>query len=127
MTIIRFEYPCGEYQGGWFNVNGTTIATGTLIETRGDKAVIEFGSAPHPTGLKSGQKVIIPLSEVQLTDALVDAVVFALFNSCLCPNCGIRLKSQNQVRQAERNECCVYVCTRCDETVQEPNPGEIPF
>jgi hypothetical protein len=37
-----------------------------------------------------------------------------------CPNCG-SLRDAD-VRQAERDECCVYVCRRCDSIVEEDTP-----
>ena len=40
-----------------------------------------------------------------------------------CPTHGKRRRSQREVRQAERDETCVYVCTDCGE-VADPAPFE---
>ena len=64
----------------------------------------------------------------QLGHEIVTAFVYAMFDRCTCPNCGIRLKSKKEVYQTERWECCVYACTQCDETVEESMiDEEIPF
>jgi hypothetical protein len=39
-----------------------------------------------------------------------------------CRNCGHRSKLRGEVRQEERDETCLYVCTICNEIVDE-----IPF
>lgn len=37
-----------------------------------------------------------------------------------CPNCGD--VPRKDVRQVERDECCLYACRRCDAIVDEPIP-----
>lgn len=52
-------------------------------------------------------------------DRQVEEGVREAFDTCCCPNCGDRRKSLNEVRQVERDECCLYACTQCDATVSE--------
>ena len=49
----------------------------------------------------------------------VEVGVREAFDTCYCPNCGERKKSLNQVRQVERDECCIYACMTCSATVDE--------
>jgi hypothetical protein len=37
------------------------------------------------------------------------------FDTYHCPTHGARRRSRGEVRQAERDETCVYVCTDCGE------------
>jgi len=120
MTTITFEYPCGEYQNGWFNQNGTTIATGTLIEIKGDTAIVQFDSSRHETGLEPGQTIKIPVDQVM--EQLANAFVYRILDTCICPKCGPRLKSLAEV--VARGEG--FICTACNSVVQSEEM-EIPF
>lgn len=116
MTVVRFEQPCGEYQDGFFNLNGTTIATGNLIEIIGDMAIVEFDSAPHETGLEHGVSLRLPLSQLDIPIILaesfesVDRLVFQMLDLCTCPTCGPRLKSKGEAHPQKAG----FVCTACN-------------
>jgi hypothetical protein len=43
------------------------------------------------------------------------------FDTYHCPTHGPRRYSRGEVRQAERDETCLYVCTLCDQ-VADPTP-----
>jgi hypothetical protein len=45
------------------------------------------------------------------------------FDTYYCPTHGARRYSRGEVRQAERDEVCVYVCTLCSQ-VAAPTPFE---
>jgi hypothetical protein len=45
------------------------------------------------------------------------------FDTYHCPTHGARRYSRGEVRQAERDETCLYVCTRCGQ-VADPTPLE---
>lgn len=40
-------------------------------------------------------------------------------DTCYCRNCGERSKSSGEVRQEERDEVCLYVCTACNQIADE--------
>ena len=46
-----------------------------------------------------------------------------VFDTYHCPTHGLRRHSRSEVRQAERDETCLYVCTLCDQ-VADPTPLE---
>jgi hypothetical protein len=50
-----------------------------------------------------------------------------ILDTYYCPTHGKRRRSQGQVKQAERDEVCLYVCTKCravaDPTFFEPGQG----
>jgi hypothetical protein len=41
------------------------------------------------------------------------------FDTLYCPTHGVRRKSVGEVRQEERDEVCLYVCTRCGQVADE--------
>jgi hypothetical protein len=51
---------------------------------------------------------------------LEESEAFATYH---CPTHGPRRYSRGEVRQAERDETCLYVCTLCDQ-VADPTPLE---
>jgi hypothetical protein len=63
----------------------------------------------------------------QLGHESITQIVYSWFDRCTCLNCGLRLKSKKEVYQTERDECCVYACTSCDEIVEEEMLEEIEF
>jgi hypothetical protein len=124
MTLVTFEYPCGEWKDGLFNINGSTIVNATLIQITGDTAIVQFDSASHETGLLPGETLTIPADQLMASDQeekefdqLVDAIVFQMFDQCECPKCGPRSKSQGQVINGSCSACGSIV-EECEEEIE---------
>lgn len=55
-------------------------------------------------------------------DKWVDAMVYRIFDTCICPQCGPRLKSLAEVVAQKEG----FICTSCN-TLTQSEEMEIPF